>query len=184
MASILSNTTNGQFLFADHATDFGAAPATAVNSLIVGTPTDVQLDLGSVAVDGSRQSAKFDFGATRPPLYRVDACIETASAASDGDAVDMWIGGSPSATAGTGNPAGLTGSDAAWTWALGAEMQLINIGSLIMQASATNIGFVGFVRPTHRYGILVVRNKGTAAFATTADEIHITLTPVEYDDAA
>lgn len=183
MASILQNTTNGQILFADHAGDFGAAPATAANSLIMGTPNDVQLDIGSVAVDAGRQSAKFDFGATRPPLYRVDACIETASAASDGDAFDFWLGGSPSATAGTGNPAGLTGSDAAWTWSLGAEMQMQSIGALLCRATAVNIGVVGFVRPTHRYGILVMRNKSGVAVATTVDECHITLTPVEYDDA-
>lgn len=184
MASIITNTTDGQFLFADHATDFGAAPNTAANSLIVGTPTDVQIDIGSVAANGGRQSAKFDFGSTRPPLYRVDACIETASAVSDGDAFDFWLAGSPSTTAGTGNPAGLTGSDAAWTWSIGAAFQMHPIGSMRCRASATNIGFVGFVRPTHRYGILVFRNKSGAAVATTADECHITLTPVEYDDAA
>lgn len=184
MASILNNTTNGQFLFADHATDFGAAPATAANSLIIGTPTDAQMDCGGVAAGAGRQSAKFDFGTDRPPLYRLDACMENATAQPDGEVFDFWICGSPSTTAGTGNAAGLTGSDAGFTTTRGLEGQMIKAGTLQIRNNVLNIGYCGMFRPTHRYGILVMVNNTSGVLATTADEIHLTLTPVEYDQGA
>ncbi len=184
MPSILNNSTGKQLLFADHATDFGASPATAANSLIIGTPIDVQIDLTGVVVDAGRASAKFDFGIDRPPLYRLDACIEHAAAQSDGFSVDFWYAGSPSSVAGTGNPAGLTGADEAFTYTRGKDGQLISIGSLQLVASAINIGFVGFVRPTHRYGMIVLRNKGSGAMGSIMDETHFTLTPIEYDQGA
>jgi hypothetical protein len=172
-----------QLLFADHATDFGAAPTTAANSLILGTPTDVQIDLtGLSASGGGRQSDKTgDLGATRPPLYKVDACIEFESAPTTGNTVDFYWGGSPSGTAGTGNPAALTGSDAAFTKTVGLLGELKYIGSLICRANVICIGHVGYLVPEHRYGILVIVNNAATAFRSTAtamDETHITFTPI------
>ena len=93
-----------QLLYADHATDFGSAPATAANSLIIGTPTDVQMDLtGVAATGGARESAKADLGAIRDVQYYIDACLEFESAPTDGGTVDFYWGSSPSGTAGTGN---------------------------------------------------------------------------------
>lgn len=174
-----------QLLFADHAADFGAAPATAANSLIIGTPTDVQIDLTGVAASGgARASTKTgDLGATRDPLYMVDACIEFAVAPTDGDTVDFYWAGSPSATAGTGNPAALTGSDAAFTDTSGLLGQMQYIGSLSCRNNVLNIGHVGFLVPHHRYGILVVVNNADQALAGAGsmDETHITLTPITYN---
>lgn len=170
-----------QILFADHATDFGSAPATAANSLILGTATDCQIDTTSLAASGgSRQSAKFDFGASRAPLYRLDACVELATTGVDNEFIDFYLGGSPSGTAGTGNPAGLTGSDAAFTETDGLLGKLQKIGPLWVHAATLIIGYVGLVVPQHRYGILVVENSCADAFAATVDEIHFTLTPITY----
>ena len=172
-----------QLLFADHSGDFGAAPTTAANSLIIGTPTDVQIDLtGVAATNGSRASAKTgDLGATRAPLYRVDACMESASAPTDGNVFSFYWGSSPSSTAATGNPGGLTGSDAAVTYAEGLVAQLTFIGDLAVRNNVINIGYVGTFVPEHRYGILLVVNRTDQALrsvATAMDETHITLTPI------
>lgn len=172
-----------QLLFADHATDFGAAPATAANSLIIGAPTDVQLDLTGVAASGgARQSTKTgDLGATRGNIWRVDACLEFEAAPTDGGFVHFYWAGSPSATAGTGNPAGLTGSDAAFTDTTGNLGQLQHIGTLTVRNDVINIGRVGYVLAEHRYGILVVVNQASQAFRSTAtamDETHITMTEI------
>lgn len=179
-------TYNGnQLLFADHATDFGASPATAANSLLVGTQTDVQLDLTGVAASGgARQSTKSgDLGANRAMLYRVDACLEFETAPADNGAVHFYWCGSPSSTAGTGNAAGLTGSDAAFTDTAGNLGQLTRIGQLIVRNNVINIGEVGYLVPYHRYGILVVVNQASTNLRSTAtamDETHITMTPIAY----
>ena len=178
---VLSNPTP-QFLFADHSGDFGSAPATAANSLIIGTPTDVQLDCtGLAASGGARSSGKIDLGATRAPLYRLDVCSEHETAAVDGEAIDWYWAGSPSATAGTGNPGVITGTDAGITDTPGNLRQLTYIGSMTLKATVVNIGVVGFLTPTQRYGCLVAVNQSTKTLRSTAtamDEMHATLTPV------
>lgn len=179
-------SSGGQFLFADHATDFGAAPTTAANSLIIGTPTDVQMDLTNLAASGgARESAKFDFGATWAGLHSVDACIEFETAPTDGETVDFWIAFSPSSTAGTGNPGSLTGADAAYTETDGKLGQMRFVGSLPLENDVINIGHVGTFTPLHRYGILVIENNGSTNFRSTAtamDETHIIITEVDHAD--
>lgn len=171
-----------QLLYADHATDFGSAPATAANSLIIGTPTDVQMDLtGVAATGGARESAKADLGAIRDVQYYVDACLEFESAPTDGGTVDFYWGSSPSGTAGTGNYGVLTGADAAITDTAGNLGQLQYIGSLSVKNAVVNIGRVGLFTPYHRYGSLVVVNNASTALRSTAtamDETHICLTPM------
>lgn len=189
VAQIKYNDTFNQLLFADHATDFGASPATAANSLLRGTQTDVQLDLTGVAASGgarqSTKSAVLSVTSSRAMYYRVDACIEFEAAPTDGGTVDFYWGGSPSATAGTGNPAGLTGSDAAFTDTTGLLGQLQYIGSLTVRNNVINIGKVGHLIPEQEYGILVVVNNADQALRSTAtamDETHITFTPLGYED--
>lgn len=174
-----------QLLFADHATDFGAAPATAANSLIIGTPTDVQIDLTGVAASGGgRESNKTgDLGATRNVMMVVDACIEFETAPTDGGNVDFYWAGSPASAAATGNGGGVTGSDAAYTDTTGTLSELTYIGSLIVRNNVICIGRVGYFVPYHRYGTLVVINNASTALRSTAtamDETHITVTPIVY----
>ena len=172
-----------QLLFADHVGDFGSAPTTAANSLIIGTPTDVEMTLDTIGASGvAWQSDKTaTLGATRPPLYRVDACIEFAVAPAEGDTVDFYWAGSPSATAGTGNPGGVTGADGTFTDSTGNLGEMQYIGSLICRANVICIGKVGMFSPEHLYGSLVLVNQVAQTFATTADETHITLTPIIYE---
>lgn len=174
-----------QLLFADHATDFGASPATAANSLLVGSQTDIQIDLTGVAASGgARQSAKSaSLGDPRVSMYLFDACIEFETAPTDGGTVDFYWAGSPSATAATGNPGGATGSDAAFTDTEGNLNQMQFIGSMTVRNNVINIGFVGILMPHHQYGSLVVVNNADQALRSTAtamDETHITATPLAY----
>lgn len=178
-----TSATFKQILFADRATDFGAAPATAANSLIIGTPTDVQIDLTGVAASGgARHSAKVDLGGSPyPPAYKVMACLEYETAPTDGGAVYFYWAPSPSSTAGTGNPGGVTGSDAAFTDTTGNLGQLQCIGPLSLVNNVINIGYVGTFQPKHRYGSLVIVNQGSTALRSTAtamDETHIVMTPI------
>lgn len=180
MANEVLVKTGSQWLFADHATDFGAAPATAANSLISGTPTDVQIDLTGVAASGgARASAKATLSTPWASMWSVDACIEFETAPTDGGAVHFYWAASPSSTAGTGNPGGLTGSDEAHTDTTGTLGQMIRIGSLIVRNNVICIGHVGVITPPYEYGMLVVVNQADQALRSTAtamDETHIVMT--------
>lgn len=172
-----------QLLFADHATDFGAAPATAANSLIRGTPTDVQIDCTGVAAAAARQSAKTaDLAHTGTEIvewWECKACLEFETAPAAGGTVEFWWNPSPSATAGTGNLGAASGTDAAFT--VGSEPQLIRIGSLYLRNNVINIGHAGWLRMTERYGSLVIINNGSTALRSTAtamDETHVVLNPL------
>lgn len=167
-----------QFLFADHATDFGAAPATAANSLISGTPTDVQMDNGSIADGAGRASAKVTLGTPWSREFAVDACLEFATAPTEGSIVEFYWAASPSSTAANGNSGALTGSDEAYTPAVGKDGQFQYIGTLSIRNNVLNIGHVGTFTPTSQYGMLVLVNRTGTALATTADETHIVMTPV------
>lgn len=171
-----------QFLFADHATDFGAAPATAANSLIIGAPTDVQIDLTGVAASGgARHSAKADLTTPWADRWSVDACLEFETAPADNGAVEFYWAQSPSSTAATGNPGGVTGSDAAFTDSDGNLGEMQFIGVLSVRNNVIAIGHVGVFMPVFQYGSLVIVNQASTALRSTAtamDETHIVLTEI------
>lgn len=194
MANLIRQQAGTQFLFADHGTDFGAAPATAANTLIQGTPTDVQIDLTGLADAAARASAKSGSlwagtGSDEAALvYKVDACLEWESAPTDSaGTVDFYWAPSASATAATGNPGGVTGSDAAFTETDGNLGQMTFIGSLTIRNNVINIGHVGWLIPYEEYGSLVIVNNSGGALRSTAtamDETHIVFTPYVLDQAA
>lgn len=174
-----------QLLFADHATDFGAAPATAANSLIIGTPTDVQMNLSVLADTAMWQSAKtailaHNVGVNNdwPIEWVFGACMEAAATPAAGVTFDFFWNASPSATVGTGNSGGCSGVDATYT-AAGTD-QLIPLGSLVCRNNVINIdSAISIVTLPHLYGSLVIQNKsGVGMVDTVADEIHFTLTPL------
>jgi len=183
VAKILVTEQDGtppQISFADHATDFSP---TAANSLEVGTPTDCQLDLTSVADGAARQSAKVDLGANRARYYAVRSVIEYASGVAAGDVTEFYWAPSGSATAGTGNPGNVSGSDAAYT---GYSSNLADslfhlqlIGSVRATAQVTTtvqVAEVGVFSPTERYGsLIVVAGDG---FVADAVEQHVVFDPI------
>lgn len=171
-----------QFLFADHATDFGSAPATAANSLLAGAQTDVQIDLTGVAASGgARHSDKLDLTALRDDEFELLACLEFETAPADGGVVHFYWAPSPSTTAGTGNPGGVTGSDAAFTDTIGNVGQLQHIGVLTVRNNVINIGLVGTFSSPDRYGSILVVNQASTALRSTAtamDETHFVISGI------
>ena len=135
-----------------------------------------------MAVDAARASTKSgDLGATRAEFYSVSACIEFETAPTDGGMVQFFWAPSPSATAATGNPGGITGTDAAFTETVGNMGQLQRVGLFKVRNNVINIGYVGVFSPLYRYGSLLVVNNASTAFrssATAADESHIVMTPI------
>ncbi len=171
-----------QLLFADHVTDFGAAPATAANSLIIGTPTDVQMNMSIIADTAYWQSAKTatlaDTGTAFPIEWVLGACLEHTATPAAGTNCDFWWNPSPSATAGTGNAGGVSGTDVAYT-AAGTD-QLIHIGTMTLRNNVINIDSdIGTIRLPHLYGSLIMQNNAGVAMVADADadEIHAVLTP-------
>ena len=174
-----------QLLFADHAGDFGAAPATPNNSKILGTPTDVEMDLQNVLAAAGFQSAKTaDLGSAWSLQYYVEACIEFETAPTAGGTVDFYWSSSPVVTAGQGNDGGATGLNASYTEGAGQEDQLTFVGSLPLINNVINIGGVGVFSPKHRFGQMIIINNGSTGLRNTAtamDETHITMTPIDTD---
>lgn len=150
-----------------------------------GSRTD-QIDLTSLSAGAARQSAKIDFGADIDLEYALGAAIEFASAPSAGEAVDFYIGYSNSATAGTNNSAGLSGSDSAYT-GYSANLddslkQLSYLGTMVCTGQASPTvqidTSVSTFTPKARYGsIVVVNNAGSAALNSDAVEMAVRLTP-------
>lgn len=178
-----------QLLFADHATDFGAAPATAANSLIVGSPTDVQMNVSVIAAAAAWESAKTaslaKVGSAWPERWELGACLESTATPAAGGTFDFYWNGSPSATAGTGNSGLASGTDLAF--AIAGLPQLIHIGSMTVRAAVINIDAnIGILRMPHLYGSLIVVNNTSVAMVAdaNADECHITLTPIIPDQQA
>lgn len=189
VAKILVTEQDGtpkQIVFADHATDFSP---TAANDLRISTDgsneTDVQLDLTSVADTAARQSAKVDLGANRAALYSIRAAFELAATPTAGEVIELYWAPSHSATAGTGNPANTSGSDAAYTGYSSnlsdSVKQLERIGTFVCTAQATTtvqVAECGIFSPTERYGSLIVKNESGAAFHSDAVESHIVFDPI------
>ena len=174
-----------QLLFAD-VTDFpnsGAGPPTAAaNSLIVGSPTKVQLDLTDVPAGDARQSAKTatlaHTGVAWPIEWVLGACLEHVATPTAGEVVEFWWNASPNSTAATGNSGAASGSDAAY--AVAGKEQLIRIGALVLTANVINIDAdIGRIWLPHLYGSLIVVNASpTKAMHSVMDETHVTLTPI------
>lgn len=152
----------------------------------LGSRTD-QIDLTSVGAAAARQSDKLDFGANRAQLWSMDSAIEFAVAPTSGNTVDHYICFSSSATAGTQNPGGTSGSDAAYTGTAGDSLadsikQCNYIGSLVGTSDATTVvqfQEIGVFRAPQRYGNLVIVNSADQALVADAVEQGVRIIPLE-----
>lgn len=179
-----------QLLFAD-ATDFPSSglgpPATAANSLIIGTPTKVQMNMSTIAAAAAWESAKtatlVDVGASvgYPREWVLGACMESTATPAAGGTFDFYWNASPNSTAGTGNSGGTSGTDSAYTYTASSLKQLIFIGSMTVRANVLNIeAVVGKLILPFLYGSLIVVNNTSVAMQAdgVADQTHVVLTPV------
>ncbi len=163
-----------QICWAD-TTDFGDSPVART----------LQIDLTSLADGAAREGAKADLGATRAARYSVTLRIELDVAAASGAVVDLYMGQSPHGTAGTANPGGLTGADAAYTGTAGDSVgdsivQCSWVGSLACTSDADTViqqSTFAFV-PSERYVIPVVFNNAGQAFEGDAVEMSVLMTPL------
>jgi len=148
-----------------------------------GADTD-QIDLTSLADGAARQSAKVDLavsGSLLATRYDVDVAIEWDVAPADDTSLDVYVGFSHIVTAATGNPGGLSGSDAAYTGTTNGTLaegllQLIHIGRMHPQneaATTVNIQPIGSFIAEGQWAIFVVVNDGGQALEGDAIEMAI-----------
>lgn len=147
---------------------------------------DAAITLASLTNGSYRQSVKLDLGATFAQAYGVSVNIEMAATPTAGNTIDLWWAPSSSATAGTDNGGGVSGTDAAYTGyssnAAASVKQLVFIGSLVLTAQATatvQIGFAGILVPPQRYGSLVLLNGGGSSVHSSDTNCKIEFTPLE-----
>lgn len=183
MATEILVKQGAQISFADHATDFvGGATKTGIE---LAGQTDVQIDLTDLGAGAGRESAKFDFGATRAARFSILGTLEFATAPVTGELVNLYLAPSSISTAANGNIQSIDGVDAAApsghsTLAeLTADCQLI--GSFVCSADATGTVqnfYGGTFSPTERYGILILVNDTSDAIHSDAVECNIIFTPI------
>jgi len=179
---VLQKAVANSICFADHAGDFSPAAGT---SLEQGTPSDVEMELASLADGAARQSDKVDLGEDRAECYHVIAAFEFAVAPASGEVVELYWAPSPDSTAANGNPGGVSGSDAAYTGTAGDSLadsvhQLQYIGPFVCTADATGtvqVATVGKLRPRDRYGTLIVKNEAGQAYHSDDVESHVVFQP-------
>ncbi len=177
-----------QLLFADHATDFGAAPATTANSFIISTPTDVQMNFSVIAAAAAWESAKTatlaDTGTAWPDHWILGAAMESTATPADGGRFDFYWNGATNVTAGTGNAGIATGVDSAIVVTASQLKQLTFIGSLTVLAQVINKNStIGRLDMPYLYGSLIMVNNTSVAMVADADadECFATLTPIYPD---
>ena len=156
-------------------TDFGDSPIART----------VQIDLTSIASTAARQGVKVDLGATRAARYDVTLRVEFDVAPTSGNVVSLWWAPSPHATAGTANPGGASGADAAYTGTASDSLadsikQLDLICILVATSDAATVvnQQTGTFFPKCRYGSPVVWNETDQAFEGDAAEMSIIFMPV------
>jgi hypothetical protein len=178
--------TPKQIVLADHAGDFSPTAANDLRKTSDGSQDlEVQLSLASVANAAFRQSVKFDFGENWAQEYQARGAFEIAATPSAGRTINCYLAYSQSPTAGSGNPANITGSDAAYTGyssnGAASVLQLHQISAFVVtgQATATVQVIEGWTfSPKGRYAVLVMQNDTGAAMFTDDVESHIVLNPV------
>lgn len=148
---------------------------------------EAAITLASLGNGSYRQSAKIDLGTPFAQAYDVFIDSEHAATPTAGNTLDLWWSSSLSATAGTDNQGGTSGSDAAYTGynadAANSVKHLLFIGSMVLAARATSTvqkGYVGTFVPPTRYGSIVLLNGAGSAFHTSDANCQIRFVPKEF----
>lgn len=146
------------------------------------TGGDKVLTLTSLANAAAREGDKKDFYDATYGLPELLECrLETAvgSAATNGLAVELWLGESDSATAGTANPGNLTGADAGLTTPDEYKLQCTFAGALALSnARSTSVQVQRFSVPTTcRAVVPLIVNKSGQTLSGTAADHKLVITP-------
>lgn len=161
---------NGTAIVWADVADFGGSPL----------PRTVQITLAALGAGAARQGVKVDLGATRAARYAVTVRPEMDVAPASGAIISVHWAPSESAAAGTANPGGVNGTDAAYT-GTGADsladsiFQLDEIGALVCTSdlAPTVQQQTWIYEPACRYGSPVIWNQTAQAFE--GDDIEMSL---------
>lgn len=144
-----------------------------------------QIDLTSLASAAARQGAKADIGATMGQIHTAVLRIEMDVAPASLTLIGAYWAASNAAAAGTANPGGASGADAAYTGTAGDSLadsihQLDLIGNLLCTSDADGViqqmSWMYF--PHLRYGFPVIWNETSGqAFEGDAVEMSFALWP-------
>jgi hypothetical protein len=144
---------------------------------------DKTLTLTSLANGSGQQGDKsatwVDGTKGLPELIEIRFETQVAVAATAGNEVELWLGESDSATAGTANPGNLTGADGALSNPDELKVQLLFVGSLVLSnARGTNVQAQRFrYKPVCAYCMPVVVNKSGQALGSTGTNSKVVMTP-------
>lgn len=166
--------------------DYAAIQSSGSEITIKSSGGTAAITMTSVANNAARQSAKCDFGASRARRYLFIAEVEMEATPTAGAVIEFHMGWSNSATAGTDNPGGMSGTDSAYSGYssnLDASVrQLSYLGDLICTAQATATvqrAIIGIIEARLQYGSLSVYNKSGAAFHSSATNVAFRFIPIE-----
>lgn len=144
-----------------------------------------QISLASLADGAAREGDKADLGEIHALEYAVSICLEMGSAPTSGMVFDIYWAASSHATAGTLNPGGCSGADAAYTGTSGDSLddslkQLDFIGSVVLTSDAAPaLQVMTFIfRPSLRYGMPVVDNNSGQALHNDSVEMFMRMEPI------
>ena len=135
--------------------------------------------------DAARQGVKADLGENRALEYLVRAAFEFAATPTAGQTVELFWAPSHKVTPGSGNPANVTGADAAYAGYSSnlddSLKQLEFIGAFVVTvqvAAVVQVGEIAVFAPGERYGSLVIVNRSGAVFHSDDVESHVVFDPI------
>jgi len=133
----------------------------------------------NVAREGDKSASLVDGTKGMPELVEIRMETKVGSAAANGTYLDLYIGESDSATAGTANPGGLTGADAAVATPAEKTLQLRLVGIMPM-SNVLGTGLQVFrtiYYPVCAYLIPVVVNSTGQTLSGTGTDHKVIITP-------
>lgn len=161
------------------------------SALTLDDATTPALTLTSLTNGSYRQSAKIDllgsgFGSPNNPaqLYQVYASITFGSAPSANTNMQVWVGFSDSATAGTDNCGNCSGADGSYAGYSGGSaavsiLQLDFVGQMTLDANTGAQGdYVGSFSPRNRYCYFVVYNNSGQTLGSSSGASKLVITPM------
>lgn len=132
-----------------------------------GTGVTLTLSLDALADATARMGAVADLGASWDAEYMVMLAIETGTAPTAGNRVDLYL---PCTHSTSYYPGGVTGSDGAWPGDSNEDEWALQLGAPVVSLIATNDGNAMQVqapviwRPSGRYVVPIVDNNLGQAF--------------------
>lgn len=147
------------------------------------TAGDKNMNMKNLASAGVREGVKsaslVDGTKGFPEVLEVIAETKAGSNPTDGRELNIYLGFSSSATAGTDNPGALTGTDAAVA-DIDVLPQLVFAGAVVMAGSLTTTGVQRqrfWIKPGAEYVIPVAHNDMGVATSNVDSETKITIRP-------